>query len=344
MNSKIVEDPEVADFFIRASTETLLSFLLELESALKKYSNNHAIIPPRIVGNIPSGSTMHMYMPVIDDVYSGVKTLGYNSESNMGFVGSINVTDAESGMLYGTLQAKEITGVRTALVSCLGLYYQMERFESADIINCTVFGTGLQAFWHVLCCVQLFRGKCRQFNVNILYRSSKMDLKRFERIFTSDDTNTEISINQIQLSDAKDVKKALANSHIIFGCTPSVTPNLHYADLAEVETDVSHTYISLIGSYKPHMHECDSELVGEFQKQGVPILVDSKEHCLLEAGELIDNNTDPSQLQEVGLLREQKPHFIKCQNSRTITLCKIVGLAIMDICVAKKLLELSKWD
>lgn len=345
MNSKIVEDREVADFFIGACSETLLSFLQELHSALKKYSENPEIIPPRIVGTIPSGSTVHLYMPVIDDVYSGVKTLGYNASSNMGFVGSINVTDAESGMLYGTLQAKELTGVRTALVSCIGLYHQLDKFENLGAINCTVFGSGLQAFWHVLFCARLLSGKCKQLNVCFVNRSSKIDLEPIRTILNRDDTNMELSFTLVKLSEKLAVKKVVANSHIIFGCAPSEAANIHYTDLAEVETIVPHTYISLIGSYKPHMHECDAKLISEFQKQKVPILVDSKEHTLLEAGELIDSNVTPQQLQEIGRLEKDKLQTIRCEkNNRTITLCKIVGLSIMDICVAKKLLEVSKLD
>lgn len=345
MNSKIVEDQEVADFFVGACTETFRSFLQELQIALKRYSENPSIIPPRIVQTIPSGSTTHLYMPVIDDVYSGVKSLGYNANSHMGFVGSINVTDAESGMLYGTLQAKELTGVRTAMVSCIGLSHQLEKFEKEESINCTVFGTGLQAFWHILCCIQLFRGKCKQFNVCVVYRSKEMDLQRFETIFDSDETDMELAFTHAKLSDREQVRMVVANSHVIFGCVPSETPSIHYADLTDVNTGIPHTYISLIGSYKPHMHECDADLVNEFQKQKVPILVDSKEHTLLEAGELIDSNVEPHQLQEIGLLEEGQPQTIRCEeNNRTITLCKIVGLSIMDICVARKLLEVSRLE
>lgn len=342
MNNSIVKDDEVADYFINAKTEKLLSFLDELQVALTRYSKNPSIIPPRIAAEIPSGSTVHLYMPVIDDIYSGVKTLGYNSSSHMGFVGSVNVTDAESGTLFGTLEAKELTGVRTALVSCIGLYHQFDKFVNLPIINCTVFGTGLQAFWHILCCAQIFRGKCKEFKVSVLYRSSKMDLEPFETIFDAEDTDMEISFNQIQLSNSEKVESAVSKSHIIFSCIPSAVPNLHYEHLANIPTEISHTYISLIGSYRPYMHECDKKLINKFQEQGVPIIVDSKEHTLLEAGELIDAAVEPEQLIEIGQLDGTPLPLMQCdENGRTITLCKIVGLAIMDICVAKKLLEIS---
>ncbi|QLL34293.1 hypothetical protein HG536_0G01520 [Torulaspora globosa] len=345
MNSKIVEDAEVEEFFSHAQASTFLSFLEELRVALERYSANPSIIPPRIVGNIPSGSTLHMYMPVIDDVYSGVKTLGYNASSHLGFVGSINITDAESGMLYGTLQAKQITAIRTALASCVGLSSQLDKFEDTDVINCTVFGSGLQAFWHIVCCVSLFSGSGKRFNVTILYRTREMDVKQFENICAVNESIMQLTFNQVKLSDNVLKSRAVADSHVIFGCIPSEAPNLLYRDLADVETKVSHTYISLIGSFKPLMHECDQALIEEFQRQKIRILVDSKEHCLLEAGELIDCDVKEDQLQEIGHLSRKPLQAIRCgQNNRKISLCKIVGLSIMDICVGKKLLELSNSD
>lgn len=344
MNSKIVEDVEVEEIFSNAQASTFLLFLEELAVALQRYSDNPSIIPPRIVGNTPSGSTLHMYMPVIDDVYSGVKTLGYNASSGLGFVGSINVTDAESGVLYGTLQAKQITAIRTALASCIGLSSQLQKFEHTDVINCTVFGSGLQAFWHIVCCASLFSGSGKRFNVTILYRTWEMDLDQLETIHALNESFMQMSFNQVKLSDSVLKSRAVADSHVIFGCIPSETPNLLYRDLAEVETKVSHTYISLIGSYKPSMHECDQALIEQFQRQKIPILVDSKEHCLLEAGELIARDVKEDQLQEIGHLSRKPLQAIRCENNRSISLCKIVGLSIMDICVGKKLLKLSNCD
>ncbi|QLQ80212.1 hypothetical protein HG537_0D02130 [Torulaspora globosa] len=340
MNCKIVEDSEVKEFFSDAQAWIFLLFLDELTVALQRYSDNPSIIPARIVGNIPSGSTLHMYMPVIDDVYSGVKTLGYNPSSGLGFVGSINVTDPESGVLYGTLQAKQITAIRTALASCIGLYSQLDRFDNTDVINCTVFGSGLQAFWHIVCCATLFGGK--RFNVTIVYRTREMDLRQFDTIMFLKESVRKLTFNQVKLSDSVLTSRAVVNSHVIFGCIPSETPSLRYSDLAQIGTKVSHTYISLIGSYKPFMHECDQALIEKFQRQKIRILVDSKEHCLLEAGELIASDVQEYQLQEIGHLSQQPLQAIKCnENNRTISLCKIVGLSIMDICVAKKLLTLS---
>lgn len=342
MNEVVIADKEVYEFFLAADRGTHLAFLQELENALGKYSVNPSIIPPRIKAYTPSGSAVHMYMPVIDDVYSGVKTLGYNANSNMGFVGSINVTDADSGALFGTLEAKQVTGIRTALSSCIGLYHQLAKFGNSRRINCTVFGGGLQAFWHVFIAIQLFKGHCDAFKVNILYRNNPMDIEPLRKAVNSQDDVMEVAMEQFSLSDRDSTQSCVSNSHIIFGCIPSDTPNLYFRDLSVPGAEVEHTYISLIGSYQPHMHECDTETIDQFQKQAVPIIVDSKEHTLLESGELRDAGVYQEQLVEIGKLADTKLPTLECPGSRrTITLCKIVGLAIMDICVSKKLLEIS---
>lgn len=341
MNEVIISDEEVSEFFLAANKETHLEFLQELETALQRYSANPAIIPPRIKGCTPSCLTVHLYMPVIDDVYSGVKSLGYNASSNMGFVGSINVTDAASGALFGALEAKQVTGVRTALTSCIGLYHQLNKFENIPIINCTVFGSGLQAFWHIFFASQLFKGRCESFKVNVLYRKNPMDLEPLLKVIGSQKESEEVVVEQFPLSDTDKVRTCVATSHVIFGCIPSPVPNLLFRDLAVPDTEVKHTYISLIGSYQTHMHECDDETIMQFKEQGVPIIVDSKEHTPLEAGELYDNKVRQEQLIEIGELAGATLPTLKCPVSeRTVTLCKIVGLAIMDICVSKKLLEI----
>ncbi|CDF90109.1 uncharacterized protein ZBIST_3371 [Zygosaccharomyces bailii] len=341
MNDGVITDKEVYEFFLAADRSVYLSFLHELENALQRYSKNPSIIPHRIKGTTPSHSTIHMYMPVIDDVYSGVKTLGFNVNSNLGFVGSINVTDADSGALYGTLEAKQVTGIRTALASCIGLYHQLTKYVGVSTINLTVFGAGLQAFWHIMCSIQLFKGHCEALHVRVLHRSNPMDVEPLMKAVSTEEDAMNVTVEQFLLSNAKAVRECVNSSHVIFGCIPSESPNLHYKDLSEFPTSVEHTYVSLIGSYKINMHECDEDMIKQFQNQGSLIIVDSKEHTPLESGELYDAMISPENLLEIGQLAGTKSPTIKCDNGRTLTLCKIVGLSIMDICVSKKLLEIS---
>lgn len=97
------------------------------------------------------------------------------------------------------------------------------------------------------------------------------------------------------------------------------------------------------------MHECDKDLVDlfKFNDENVRILVDSREHTLLESGELIDSEINPNNVIEIGELDLIKDIVLDLHgksSKRTITLCKIVGLAVMDVAFAKKFLSLKARD
>lgn len=336
MSLKTLLDPEVKARFLKASHANVVSHLKALENGLTRYSKNPSIVPPRTKALTPSGDAIHLFMPVVDDVYCGVKTLGYNEKSGLGFVGSINVLDPTNGLIRGVVDAKQVTGIRTALSSHIGLSHLSHKFDGIEKLNVTVFGSGLQAFWHSFVCAKLFSAK--QVDLNIVHRSKKLD----DRELCNACSNI-CSVNYVKI-DSSDIGQLCRKSHVIFGTIPTSEPSIkeHFFRQVPEEIDsTSFTYISLIGSYQPHMHECDNALVSAFRDQNVKIIVDSAEHTLLESGELIDAHIEPSNLIEIGKLASTHD---SCEleakiGPKSITLCKIVGLAIMDIVTAKKLIE-----
>ncbi|CAG98812.1 uncharacterized protein KLLA0_F22968g [Kluyveromyces lactis] len=331
MSLKTLLDPQVKTHFLNLSRAEVISHLQALQDGLTRYSENPTIVPPRTKVFTPRGDTMHMFMPVVDDVYCGVKTLGYNANSRVGFVGAINVLEPTTGLIQGVVDAKQVTGIRTALSSHIGLYKVKHKFDNIAKLNVTVFGTGLQAFWHSFVCSKLFSEK--EIELNVVYRSSLLD----EADLLGSCNNVK-NINYVK-SDSEEVAGICNSSHVIFGTVPTSSPSI-FKKFFQESSDIPFTYIGLIGSYQPHMHECDTELVSLFQKEDAKIIVDSKEHTLLEAGELITAKVEPSQLIEIGQL--ESVSSVKTEvlvGSRSITLSKIVGLAIMDIVTAKKIIE-----
>ena len=115
MSLKTLLDPQVKTHFLNLSRAEVISHLQALQDGLTRYSENPTIVPPRTKVFTPRGDTMHMFMPVVDDVYCGVKTLGYNANSRVGFVGAINVLEPTTGLIQGVVDAKQVTGIRTAL-------------------------------------------------------------------------------------------------------------------------------------------------------------------------------------------------------------------------------------
>lgn len=106
------------------------------------------------------------------------------------------------------------------------------------------------------------------------------------------------------------------------------------------------TRLVLVGSYTPKMREIDDELVG---RAGI-IVVDSKEACGHEAGELISAGTRDDQLIELGML-VSNPESVKAvgqggdvvlfksvsadHKQRSVQLTTQVGLGIQDVAIAK---------
>ncbi|SCV02507.1 LAME_0H02080g1_1 [Lachancea meyersii CBS 8951] len=329
MYPHIISNSQIRDLFLEASQGKLVDYITQLHKALQRYSKNPGIVPSRFVQPTPDGSTTHFNMQVLDDVYCGVKTLGYNPANGSGFEGVVIVTDPKSGRLKGVAEVKELTGVRTAMCSCIALLRQLPLFEES--VKIAVFGTGLQAFWHAYICCKLLEG--RKITVSFAYRCTPMDTTVLQQKIP------DLNIIQMPLGDQIGISKLVCESNIIFGCIPSTVPGILKKHLDQ-QCGPSYTYISLIGSYKSHMHECDTLLVEEFKQQGAQILVDSIEHTLAEAGELIDAQVEAQQLLELGQL-DRAASVVPAAHvggHRKVTMCKIVGLAVMDVSVAQAVL------
>src|SRR5690606_22884140 len=103
--------------------------------------------------------------------------------------------------------------------------------------------------------------------------------------------------------DERVLQQLIAHADAVFCCTPSTQPLFPGSYLTIHDDGRTHgkkRFISMIGSYKPHMQEVDSEtlLSGEKNK----VLVDSRDACLAEAGELINAGVGAERLVEIGTL------------------------------------------
>ncbi|CAI4039126.1 hypothetical protein SMKI_07G0970 [Saccharomyces mikatae IFO 1815] len=365
MNNSIITDDEVRAFFLNCSSHTIIESLIGLHESLRLYSQNHEILPNRIFKELDESNKdskiSHIFMPVVSKDFSGIKILVNNNNKN--FQGVINLLEPETGNLIGCFEAKQITAIRTALVSCIGLYKQLSdpydalfKFED-NTCHLTCFGTGLQAFWHIFVAIKILgsvavKDSLKLIEINILYHKNMMDLDCLESLSKSFGSDLRIKFNQYQLNDVSSKNnEVVSTSDIIFGCLPTLEPNLYLEQLENNKdsTVQKHTYISLIGSYKPVMHECDKKLIDKFKfnDENVRILVDSRQHTLLESGELIDSSIAPHDTIEIGEMNSMKDIVLNLNEGnckRTITLCKIVGLAVMDVALAKKFLSLRAMD
>lgn len=127
------------------------------------------------------------------------------------------------------------------------------------------------------------------------------------------------------------VAEVLGESDAVFCCTPSTTPLFPHSYL-EPEKQ---RYISLIGSYKPHMQEVTKTTL----LSGDALFVDSRGACLEEAGELIMAGVEGGQVVELGEIAN-KTDLLGVGGKGLVFKC--VGMGIMDVIVGRELLGIAR--
>lgn len=218
------------------------------------------------------------------------------------------------GKPIGLVHASTLTAFRTALAS-LCLVYRRNHVKTI-----TVFGSGMQAYWHVRLALMMRGSTIKHVNI-INHRFSDSAghiLKKFTIIphevkvregweaakFTII-TPTFHEFNRLQ-------KEYIRNADIIYCCTPSQQDLFDASILTNHEGRKKGRLIVAVGSYTPQMRELPEGLLQlvtkprekghrHFHKhadEGGVIVVDTLDGVLSEAGEIIHAKINPTQLVE----------------------------------------------
>jgi ornithine cyclodeaminase/alanine dehydrogenase-like protein (mu-crystallin family) len=281
--------------------------------------------------------------------------------------GCVTILDG-AGVPLGFINAEELTAFRTALASTL-LFTRRSRVHSI-----TVFGAGKQAYWHIRLAL-ILRGEDIH-HVNIINRSYATIEPLLREIYKSDDwvdlrsanDKLKFSAMSAEYGDyARLLKEHVRGADVIFCCTPSTSPLFPAEHLTNSEGRRKGRYISLIGSYKPHMVELHPDILRQAVEpdhkhhhhkhadKGGVVVVDSLEACLKEAGEVIQAGLTAAQLVEIGELVMVKKAVLKEKElggegekglKRWLdsgnVVYKSVGLGLMDLCVGGDLVTLAQ--
>ncbi|MCJ1391099.1 hypothetical protein MMC18_003961 [Xylographa bjoerkii] len=281
--------------------------------------------------------------------------------------GSLTLLDS-AGTPLGFINAEELTAFRTALASTL-LFSRRQKVHSI-----TVFGAGKQAYWHIRLAL-ILRG-AEIHHINIINRSFATTEPLMREIYKSDDwTDLRNANDKLRFSVmsgeyrdyARLLKEHVRSADVIFMCTPATSPLFPAEHLTSSEGRKKGRYISLIGSYKPHMVELHPDVLKQavepdhkhhhhkHAEKGGVVVVDSLEACLREAGEVIQAGIVAEQLVEVGeLLMVRKAAMREVEMGgegekglkRWIeggnVIYKSVGLGLMDLCVGEDLVTLAR--
>ncbi len=319
----ILKEREVHPLLSNISVSECHHLLTTLHDVLRAFSAGKNVPPsdqslhqPERESIVTKLGNTSLFMPSSVTTSTGIKIV---TVSSTGLKGCINVF-APEGELVGLLNAAEVTAFRTSLAVMIP-YVRWHRSKA----NVIVFGAGRQAEWHIKLALLLSEVK----RITVVNRSGG---RRMELLFAESTAKHPGIVFELLLKPSDDfdskLRQTLTASDVIFCCTPATTPHFPSSYL-----DEKARFISLIGSYKPSMEEIDSDTL----LSGERIYVDTKEGCLVEAGELINAKVEADQLTEIGEL-QGSGQFTTEKN----LVFKCVGLGIMDLVIAGELLEMAK--
>ncbi|KAJ5595010.1 uncharacterized protein N7459_001218 [Penicillium hispanicum] len=337
----VLSEPDVARIFRSLTQAQLHNFITILGNALVAISAESKPTVPaserlihqplRTVFATKEDNTC-IFMPVSDTASTGVKVV---TVAKAGIQGVINIFSPD-GRLQGLLAAAEVTAFRTALAS-MTLFVRCATLRKENVL---VFGSGRQSEWHARLALLLYPEQIRR--VTFINRG-RQRLEEMERDVFGElrQRYPNIAISAFAKDGTADyderLLKELQACDVIFSCTPSSEPNFPYSALQSVPKQ---RFISLIGSYKPHMHEIDTATL---LSGGGRIYVDSKSACLEESGELITAKVTEAELMEMGdLLGAQDTSEAIAVPEGCNVIYKCVGMGLMDLVVGKKVLDVGR--
>lgn len=334
--------PEQCHRFLKALSESLGTFSAQSAPGSSSRPGEKLIHQPLRSHIVTRDNTTSLFMPASNTTSTEIKIVTIPSTG--GVVGVINVFSPE-GKLMGLLSAAEITAFRTALVTMSLL----TRCTSLGKENIIIFGSGRQAEWHARLALLLLGAKGEIKRITFINRGRKR-LEYIDREVLAGQLRPlypDVTMSVLAREGTPDfderLQSELASSDVLFCCTPSTEPLFPYSYLQpkeEGEGVSKQRFISLIGSYKPHMQEVDTATL---LSGGGRIYVDSREACLEESGELITAKVGGEQLVEIGEL------FVLGKEVETVAvpdgcnvIFKCVGMGIVDLVVGKTLLDIAE--
>ncbi|KAK7419747.1 hypothetical protein QQX98_003119 [Neonectria punicea] len=369
MDFSVLSDRNVKSLLTSFGKSEISSMTNTLEAAFSSYSvdNESKYQPHRQAVARPNGQ-ITLFMPATLSNGVSVKIVGVPPPKSSGSpLRGVLVLCDEQGKCIGIVNSEEFTAFRTALASVL-LYRYRTRTE-----HIVMFGAGKQALWHLRLALVL-RGSDVQ-TVTIVNRSAKRAQQLIDRLHQMDEEgdfeaaahikftiiDSESSSTPSAFQDS--TRSAIEQADVIFCTTPSKKPVFPAEWLISEKGRRKTRYISAIGSYKLDMQEIDPDLLraitttdlGSYSPgldsnhHGGVILVDSREACALEAGEIVDANLSTDKMFELGeLVNLQKMGDQKIKNeldewlASGLVVYKGVGLGIMDLALGKLLLDLAR--
>ncbi|KAE8151789.1 hypothetical protein BDV25DRAFT_86624 [Aspergillus avenaceus] len=214
-------------------------------------------------------------MPSSDTTNTAIKIIALPAKGDSAGVTAIF---KPTGEITGLVSASQVTAFRTALTTMF-LFHRVSHFPKKRV---AIFGSGKQVERHLRLALLLASREIESITV-INRGRQRLDLLEKDIVSGLRVVFGHVSFTLIAKEDATDydatLKSELAYADAIFCCTPSTAPLFTFGFLRNFPKK---RFISMIGSYKPHRREVDTDTI----LSGERVFVDSKEVCLEESGEL----------------------------------------------------------
>ncbi len=282
-----------------------------MKDAFGQLSAGQATVPLRSQISTDKGVTLFMpaYLHQSQDLAIKVVSI---YDDNPGrdlprIAATILVLDPETGLPKAFMDGSRLTAIRTGAVGGLAA----DLLSRRDSRTVALFGAGVQARSQ-LKAVMAVRNIAR---VNLMSRTRTSAQKLASEIRTWPNAP---AVNLVATSH-----QAIQDADIVITATTSAVPLFDGNGLKPG------THITAVGSYTPEAREVDSVTV-----QRARIIADSREACLMEAGDIIiPGATIDAELGEI--VNGEKPAR---QSEDEITFFKSVGVAVQDAVAAAMVL------
>ena len=283
--------------------------------SLKAYSEGETDTPLRY--SLPfNEANRYLVMPALSDTLkvAGVKTVTVApNNSKIGkptIVGSVTLSDYETGETLAVLEGSYLTKIRTGAISGVATKY-LAREQAKTLC---VIGTGDQAEGLIEAVLAVRDIERIQF-----YNRTYDKALKFSK-------DVEHQHRDLELYVYEDVESAMTDADIIVTATNATTP-VFQKHLSQG------VHVNAVGYFKPDMQELPSQAIAEADK----VVVEAHEAAMAETGYLI-NPVNEGVFAKDGLHGELG-HIVSGKlagrlSDEEITIFKSVGVAIVDIVVA----------
>ena len=195
----------------------------------------------------------------------------------------------------------------------------------------TTFGSGKQIEAHLKAFLRAYPSVTR---CSIVNRSANERLTKLADALRA--AFPHVTVETFSTAQANQSVEAAVRSANIVICATSSTAPLFPSSWVQPGA-----HVILIGSYKPHMKEVDSDLV--HRALAGALIVDSRDACAQEAGELLEAKVDMVAVSEIGELAEVDaernlkttlPASKTKERDDRVTMFKSVGVGLQDVAIA----------